>query len=176
MPKDTNDTLSIMEKLQPIAFLFSMTLLIATLVHTLSKSSELSSILMTSVSFFFAYLGFFAFKKTAFTFFRFFGEGSLLFALFFIMTPLKEFVNKIDEAKNPINTWLIFFFFGFFFFGIILYLLETVKKDMFLNPKHEDYIHEGYSGERLSEERLYFLILGYLVGSALTLIASLFLA
>jgi hypothetical protein len=70
-----------MRELQPVAFLISLSLVVAAF-HTKNDNSDsikLTYILMASLFFFLAYIGLFSFKKCDFRLFYYFGEISLLF-------------------------------------------------------------------------------------------------
>lgn len=133
--EDESDVLTIMANLQPIAFLLSMSLLLATFIanrQDTSKFVDLTNALMASVFFFFAYFAFFMSQKFTYTWFNSLGEISLLGGGFYIYKAFPGIITIIDEATNSTNTLFIFSLLFSFVLILAAYLLKNTKKERIL--------------------------------------------
>lgn len=128
--RSENKTLDILKELQPVAFLLSMSLVIASFFANpasgINKSS-LTSILIGSVFFFFSYIGFFCSQKTNFRLFLYYGEYSLVFGAFFILIGFLNIVSKLDhEVSDATSVYSYLLIYGFIIV-ISLYLLQKAE-------------------------------------------------
>ncbi|WP_410509749.1 hypothetical protein RSJ42_05895 [Methanosarcina hadiensis] len=139
-PSDSNnqkkDLLEIMKELQPVAFLISMCLVIAAFyvnpANEVSKNN-LIHILMASLSFFFAYLGLFCYKKNDFPLFRYFGECSLIGGVWFVYNAFAGIIGIIDKEVNPVNSFFISVFLISLSLITTMFLSGKVKKGKMYN-------------------------------------------
>ena len=106
-----SNVLDTMKDLQPVAFLLSMSLVIAAFCTNPVNNVDninLAYVLMSSTFFFFAYAGLFFLKRTGFRGFLYFGESSVIAGMLFIMAAFSGIIDLIDSASLNTNTLYIY--------------------------------------------------------------------
>lgn len=130
--EDKHNVLTIMAKLQPVAFMLSMSLVLAAFIANRQDSSkfvDLTNALMASVFFLFAYFGFFLSQKLDYTWFHSLGEISLLGGGLYIYKAFPGIITIIDEATNSTNTLFIYSLLFSFVLILVAYLLKNTEKE-----------------------------------------------
>jgi hypothetical protein len=129
---ELSNVLNIMKDLQPVAFLLSMSLVIAAFYTNPSNNVDninLTYVLMSSIFFFFAYAGLFFLKITEFRGFLYFGESSVIAGMLFIMAAFSGIIELINNASLNTNTLLIYILVYSFFLILTIYMLGIAKHE-----------------------------------------------
>ncbi|WP_011305480.1 hypothetical protein [Methanosarcina barkeri] len=121
---------NIMKELQPIAFLFSVCMVVAAFyTNNEVNKTDLANVLMASLFFFFAYIGLFFSKKTDFRWFMYFGEFSLAIGAIYVYKSLVGIAKIIDQAAIDTNSLWIYIVLYSFFLILFMYLSNKVKNE-----------------------------------------------